>query len=161
MFTAIKTMASAGASPFAAKAMLYVIGALVIASLSAGGYLTYKLYKKQGEVTLLTEQNTQLKSNVLTLKGNIKELDLTIGKQRKELRTKERQFQLLQEEFFLIVTQKDAAEGRSMEFLETIRQLKKEVEGYEKEYLEAAVPDSIGDAINDRMFHVEESTGDR
>lgn len=160
MFSALKGMVSTGASPVAAKAMIYIIGILLILFLSIGGTLTWKLYQKQGEITLLTEQNVQLRSNVLTLKGNVQTLTTSLENKDKAMKEMEERYKKLVTEIEKLLEDRKIIQGKANDYREKLRKLKEELESEESNYLNSKVPPAVVDTLLERMFGNKEPTGD-
>ena len=150
MLNGIKSLASAGASPFTSRVMMYVIGGLLVFMLVGGGYLGYKLYTSQKEITTLTQENTQLRANVQTLKANQKKLNTALTQQKQAYSQLQAQHKTTLKIYEKLRNRMEDEREKKEAFRKQLKKLKRENDEYEA-FLNTRLPNPIVDAVNELL----------
>ena len=151
----LSTLLKTGASPLITKVAL---GVLVI-FITAIGFLSWKLYSSQVEITSLTESNSQLQANIQTLKANNIAQEMIIDQQKNQLADQKKKYEELLKAYERLESKSKQDEKRAEEFRKKLADLLRDLESEEAKLLNQVVPDSIIDLYNlrnKRLRDVEE-----
>lgn len=147
-----------GASPLLTK----VAAVILILFLAAVAFLGWKLYVAQDEITTLTEANTQLKANVLTLEANVAQQEEVIEDLVIEIALQRVRFEDLLEAYQNLENKQRMDAERAEAFRKALRELEEDLESEEGKLLNTVLPDNIIDLYNSgnrRLRNLEKNSG--
>jgi len=159
MFSSIANIAKNGASPIVSKILMAVLVIMV----TIMGFLAWKLYTGQVEITTLTEANTQLQANSQILKANAGVLQTSVEDLKKELEDQKKRHNLTLKAYAELEKKSKQDEKNAEEFRKKLSDIMRDIQSEEGKILNKTVPDRIIDlynAGNRRLRDDEENDGD-